>query len=112
VGFPNNLEPVGLVEDVRRDRLPKASGLYWVTCGYDSLFVGVANNLQRQVLSLTERLYSNDVLKQIASTGMEKPSLKIMEGGVVCAEMYRTRVLKDKGSLLNFQLFKGLQAAA
>ena len=111
-GFPIGLQSIGLIEDARKDRLPKSSGLYWVTSGTNSLFVGVANNLQRQVLSLAERLYCDDMIQQLNPRSTEKPSLKIMESGVVWAEMYRTRVLKDRGSLLNFQLFKALQPAA
>jgi hypothetical protein len=110
VGFPTDLRPIGLVEDLRRDRLPNTSGLYWITSGTNSLFVGVANDIQRQVLSFVDRLGGNAICR--GDQRADKPRLLVMENGVTHAEQYRTRLLKDKGSLLNFHLSKSLLTAA
>jgi len=112
VGFPTNLQELGLVEDVQRNRLPNSSGLYWITSGNKSVFVGVANNIQRQVLSLMERAGTELINAQDQSKNLAKPRLAVMDSPITWAEQYRTRVLADKGSVLNFQLSRSLLSAA
>lgn len=112
VEFPTGLQELGLVEDVRSSRLPKNSGLYWITSGTNSVFVGVANDIRRQVLSFVDRRGTAIIDRGESVRPAAKATLLVLEEGLVAAEQYRTRLLKDKGSRLNFQLFGSLLPAA
>jgi hypothetical protein len=94
----------GLVEDIRVSQLPDHSGVYWITAGQNSLFMGVAGSLRAQIDALVGRLGGDAVPDWMPERSRVKPVLRLLECPSDISNRTQSALLRQSGSLLNFRI--------
>ena len=95
---------VGYVEDLSIQKLSDRSGVYWITEGENSLFMGVANNLRTQCDSLIQRLGFRIVPEWMEERPKVKPVLHVHECPHTMSKQTHAALLLSRGSRLNFRM--------